>query len=628
VSGNSSVLGTTTVEGNLIIDNTASAANQTFRFNTSGDGTIVGDINFMTSAAEGSDDRIGLIRSLTQAGAADSRGGQLLFYTRQSGSANFNSTSYDKDGNWVFPAATTHTSDIIAQSRIYVDTTTKQTDSLVIGRQNGNIYEFGHDNQAGQYYGVIGVTGSSGEPFIGFSTDVDYGTNTFTTRGTKGSIIKGQNGDLYFQTVTTASASGQTPVTNMRIDNSGTVIIPAYADGNKLLITSSAGSGHSIIEMGQLGSDGFLDVSASGGGIVTHLSGYTGYTSYFLSDTIIGGTAVDQEGSVSLQKNGIIRSVISSGTAGDSLINGITGVSNGAQFSNDASNNQQYLFHNIGQRTLHIQQSGVTLGDTGNNTVLNTQQTLLAGYGIEDASTNELYGSYGWLGFNSNNNYTSSARSIAFTNSYLANQFAMIMGTSSQAMPTLTTAGVLGTGDLVFHVNNAKDFMFGKAVGNANGPHFRVNSYAYSSVFQGSSTGNILEIRSGTETNANVGMIIFKDNGGDTCGQITSNASTNTTSYNTSSDYRLKKDLKDFAGLDMVSKIPVYDFEWKKSQERSYGVLAHELQEVLPQSVVGEKDAEEMQSVDYSKIVPLLVKSIQELTAKIDKLEQKCKCKN
>ena len=106
-------------------------------------------------------------------------------------------------------------------------------------------------------------------------------------------------------------------------------------------------------------------------------------------------------------------------------------------------------------------------------------------------------------------------------------------------------------------------------------------------------------------------------------------STTNTaTTYNSASDYRLKEDLQDFAGLDMVSKIPVYDFKWKSDESRSYGVMAHELQEVLPQAVNGKKDAEEMQSVDYSKIVPLLVKSIQELTAKVDKLEQECKCKN
>ena len=95
------------------------------------------------------------------------------------------------------------------------------------------------------------------------------------------------------------------------------------------------------------------------------------------------------------------------------------------------------------------------------------------------------------------------------------------------------------------------------------------------------------------------------------------------TAFNTSSDYRLKEDLKDFDGLDKVSKIPVYDFKWKTDNSRSYGVLAHELQEVLPQAVNGEKDAEEMQGVDYSKIVPLLIKSIQELKQEIEILKNK-----
>ena len=110
-------------------------------------------------------------------------------------------------------------------------------------------------------------------------------------------------------------------------------------------------------------------------------------------------------------------------------------------------------------------------------------------------------------------------------------------------------------------------------------------------------------------------------NGSTAVGSI--NLTTSSTTYSTSSDYRLKEDLQDFEGLDMVSKIPVYDFKWKTDESRSYGVMAHELQEVLPDAVVGEKDAEEMQGVDYSKIVPLLVKSIQELEAKIKILENK-----
>ena len=134
--------------------------------------------------------------------------------------------------------------------------------------------------------------------------------------------------------------------------------------------------------------------------------------------------------------------------------------------------------------------------------------------------------------------------------------------------------------------------------------------------------------------------------GNTTAGSI-SHPTASSTNFNQLSDYRLKEDLQDFNGLDMISDIPVYDFKWKSEESRSYGVMAHELQEVLPQAVTGEKDATEEyevtpatldekgnvsaeavmgvrdspQGVDYSKIVPLLVKSIQELKAEIGLLK-------
>jgi len=101
-----------------------------------------------------------------------------------------------------------------------------------------------------------------------------------------------------------------------------------------------------------------------------------------------------------------------------------------------------------------------------------------------------------------------------------------------------------------------------------------------------------------------------------------------TTAYNTSSDYRLKEDLQDFNALEIASKIKMYDFKWKADDSRSYGVMAHELQEVLPQAVAGEKDAINKdgtinpQGVDYSKLVPILLKSIQELEARVQELEK------
>ena len=109
--------------------------------------------------------------------------------------------------------------------------------------------------------------------------------------------------------------------------------------------------------------------------------------------------------------------------------------------------------------------------------------------------------------------------------------------------------------------------------------------------------------------------------GGTAVGSITVTSSA--TFYNVTSDYRLKEDFKNYSGLNLISKIKTYDYKWKSSEDRMYGVKAHELQEVLPYAVTGQKDAKEMQSVDYSKLVPILVQAIQELKAEIEILKNK-----
>ena len=127
----------------------------------------------------------------------------------------------------------------------------------------------------------------------------------------------------------------------------------------------------------------------------------------------------------------------------------------------------------------------------------------------------------------------------------------------------------------------------------------------------GTSSGNISS--SGASTSAYNHLLFYNGNG--LVGYISTSGST--TTYSTSSDYRLKTDLKDFSGLDLVSKIKAYDYEWKSDKSRSYGVIAHELQSVINYAVTGVKDGEQMQGVDYSKIVPVLIKAIQELNDKI-----------
>jgi hypothetical protein len=139
--------------------------------------------------------------------------------------------------------------------------------------------------------------------------------------------------------------------------------------------------------------------------------------------------------------------------------------------------------------------------------------------------------------------------------------------------------------------------------------------------FYVTSDGSALDNMYIVNTNASAGTnnsVVFR-RVANTVGTIQTTLTT--TSYNTSSDYRLKQDFKNYNGLNLVLSIKTYDYEWKMDNTRMYGVLAHELSEVIPYAVSGEKDGEEMQGVDYSKIVPVLVKAIQEQQALITSLQ-------
>lgn len=104
-------------------------------------------------------------------------------------------------------------------------------------------------------------------------------------------------------------------------------------------------------------------------------------------------------------------------------------------------------------------------------------------------------------------------------------------------------------------------------------------------------------------------------------GNITTTTS-GTTSYNTSSDYRLKENIAPMTGaLARVSTLKPVTYTWKADGSDGEGFIAHELAEVCPQAVVGEKDGEQMQSVDYGKLTPILTAALQEAIAKIETLE-------
>jgi hypothetical protein len=118
-------------------------------------------------------------------------------------------------------------------------------------------------------------------------------------------------------------------------------------------------------------------------------------------------------------------------------------------------------------------------------------------------------------------------------------------------------------------------------------------------------------------------------------GSITTTSSA--TSYVTSSDYRLKENIAPMTGaLAKVALLKPVTYSWKSTGEASQGFIAHELQEVVPDAVVGEKDAVnedgtiKAQGIDTSFLVATLTAALQEahglikdLQARVDVLESK-----
>jgi len=111
-------------------------------------------------------------------------------------------------------------------------------------------------------------------------------------------------------------------------------------------------------------------------------------------------------------------------------------------------------------------------------------------------------------------------------------------------------------------------------------------------------------------------------------GEINTTGGT-TTNYVTSSDYRLKENVEyDWDATTRLKQLKPARFNFIADADTTVdGFLAHEVSSIVPEAIHGEKDAVDdegnpkYQGIDQSKLVPLLVKTIQELEARITALE-------
>jgi len=121
---------------------------------------------------------------------------------------------------------------------------------------------------------------------------------------------------------------------------------------------------------------------------------------------------------------------------------------------------------------------------------------------------------------------------------------------------------------------------------------------------------------SGTQSNAYVNSSV-----------LTFNASTGTltsTDFDSLSDRRYKENVKTVENAsDIVASLTGRQFTWKESQKKSYGVIAQELEESIPDLVTEGDDG--MKRVNYNGLLAFLIESNKELQQRIKELEQKVK---
>jgi len=89
--------------------------------------------------------------------------------------------------------------------------------------------------------------------------------------------------------------------------------------------------------------------------------------------------------------------------------------------------------------------------------------------------------------------------------------------------------------------------------------------------------------------------------------------------YNTTSDLRLKENIQNSAPASaLIDNLQVRQYDWKSDgSHQRYGFVAQEIVTVVPEAVYQPINPEEMMAVDYSKLVPMLVKEIQDLRKRL-----------
>jgi hypothetical protein len=96
-------------------------------------------------------------------------------------------------------------------------------------------------------------------------------------------------------------------------------------------------------------------------------------------------------------------------------------------------------------------------------------------------------------------------------------------------------------------------------------------------------------------------------------------------SFYATSDYRIKENVVSLNNTFIVDELNPVTYRNIKTGEKDIGLIAHEIQEIYPYLVNGQKDSNELQSINYTGLIPILIKEIKDLKKRIEKIESNIK---
>ena len=503
----------------------------------------------------------------------------------------------------------------------------------------------------GAYLPLAGgtLTGALGGTSLNFSGDIQTATRLISATSGQQILINANNGgstnrvesvgtlplSLVSAAAITMAAGGTTP--QITLNTTGDVGIGtatpntyAFGGGGKFLTLFSASS-YSLL--------GIISNGTSPGAIAfgnetirrASIDALNGSDLIFSTNGSNSGTSVTER--LRIASTGAA-TFSSSVTATQGLTVGSLGSGSNAiiTLANNASGSPRTIYYKASDATINFTGTGgsdqVTITNGGNVGIGTASPTTysLAGRHLE---VNDAGGGFAFI-----HNNTTSVKSFFAANEsggvaalFTFSNHPLTFGTNNTERMRITSGG----------------FVLVNRTTSLNNGWFEVNG-------DGSRSG----VACNQVSTASSAQIYFSNPNG-IVGSIFSSGSA--TSYNTSSDYRLKENIKPVENaLSVLTQLKPCTFNFiADADEEVMGFIAHEVQEVIPQAVTGEKDGfriEEVevspaeldeegnviteavieekeipvyQGIDHSKLVPLLVAAIQELKAEIDSLKNQMK---